>query len=91
MNSRIYKCNLRGMDITQFSQNPIVLREWNYDLGSILGKAEILPGKREVEVTFIAEPPEYWHALGTATASHDYGPTELVALAIIPVVQGHHA
>lgn len=81
---RIYKCNLRGIQVDDYKQNPIVCRDWTYDPASVVGKAEVMPGKTSIRVTFRADVPEYEHRLETATIYLDGDVPILAGLALIP-------
>lgn len=84
---KTYDVDLRGIDVTDFERNPVVFRDWSYDLGAVIGAARILRQKRKVMVRFMGHPPEYEHTLGCATCTMSDGTTKLVALAVIPVLR----
>jgi hypothetical protein len=84
--TRTYHCNLRGIDVSEYKRNPIVLRSHNYAELPI-GRATILKGKTRVRVKFTGAIPSYPHTLGTATYSKNQEPPRLLDLSVIPVVE----
>lgn len=81
-----YKINLRGVDISLYQKNAIVVQGWDHSLESVLGKARILGGKRSVRVEYKNGVPAFPHALIAATMVLDPsrpGHTTLMNLAVI--------
>lgn len=84
--SKTYKLNLRGIDVTTFRRNPVVLENWDYE-GSPIGRAVILPGKTAVEVEYLNEAPTWRHTIGTSIMTSNDGVRHLMALAPILVLE----
>lgn len=85
MITRVYDCNLHGVDVMSFKRNPIVVRDWQWTPESVVGRARILPGKIQVRVTFIVSPPKFEHYLATSTVVNNFGDPQLIGLALMPV------
>jgi hypothetical protein len=76
---KVYKINLRGLEVDSYKTNPVVFQSFNYNELPI-GRARILPGKTRVEVEYINGIPPYPHTIGTAIIDS----RQLVGLAAIP-------
>lgn len=86
MRKKIYKVNLRGIDIESYKLNPIVLSQWDYDnIESLIGRATIIDKTHiEVEYRLEGDMPSWQHTIGAAYTEVD-GRKELTALATIPI------
>lgn len=87
MITRVYDCNLHGVDVSTYKLNPVVVLGWSWRLDSLAGRARILPGKLHVRVTFMTKPPDYEVELLTSTVTRADGTTQLLGLALMPVLR----
>lgn len=84
MRTEIYKCDLRGVNVTEYNRNPVVLHY--HDHTKIVGKGKVLKGKTTVEVQFDTDlnvyDKKFWTVGAGLIVAHE---KELIELSMIPL------